>query len=339
MHKDASFQSVAHWLAHRDWTDAGLRLAVAVAIVAGAFLLSRLMRAGFDKLRDRFSTSAPVIYIVEQLGGYLVLLAGFLIGISTLGVDLGSLAIFGGAIGVGLGLGLQGVVKEFVSGLVLIFDPMIQVGDFIELGDGVRGEVVEMGPRATRLRTNDDLNVVIPNSSLMQTQVTNWTYNAASRRLHVPFAVALESDIAKVRDVVLAAATALPFTLSSNDVRKNQVWLTGFSSGKLDFDLVVWPMLESSRHPRTMHAAYTWAIYESLREAGLRPANPNMDVHVLGPSGPTSGRDDPPRRRSRAKVSSSGTNDAATAVFDDVDRDRQQRSQDQRSRQRTIGGS
>jgi small-conductance mechanosensitive channel len=288
------------------------------------FLFSRLMRIGFDKLRQRFVANAPVIYIVEQLGIYLVLVVGLLVAVSTLGVDLGSLAVFGGAIGVGLGLGLQGIVKEFVSGLVLIFDPTIQVGDFIEVEDGIRGEVVEIGPRATRLRTNDDLNIIIPNSSLIQTRVTNWTYNAASRRIHVPFSVASESDTAQVRDVVLAAATALPFTLPNDDVHKNQVWLTGFSGDKLDFDLVVWPTLGSSRHPRTMHAAYTWAIYESLRAADIRAADPRMDVRLSGSADLGASHDKaPPRKR----LEQPAPNDAANAMFEDADRNRRQRDE------------
>jgi small-conductance mechanosensitive channel len=333
MSKEAPLKSVEHWFAHRDWSDAGVHVASAIAIVAGAFLLSRLMRVGFDKLRDRFAASAPVIYIVEQLGIYLVLVVGVLVGISTLGVDLGSLTVFGGAVGVGLGLGLQGVVKEFVSGLVLIFDPTIQVGDFIEVEDGIRGEVVEIGPRATRLRTNDDLNIVIPNSTLIQTRVTNWTYNAASRRIHVPFSVASESDIAQVRDVVLAAATALPFTLPGDDVRKNQVWLTGFSGDKLDFDLVVWPTLESSRHPRTMHAAYTWAIYEGLSAADIQAADPRMDVRLSGIADLGAGETKAPSRRrgvagrGRKRADLPAPNDAANAMFEDADRNRRQRDE------------
>ncbi|QTC92748.1 mechanosensitive ion channel family protein [Brevundimonas goettingensis] len=332
MDKPSPFDAVGNWLSARDWTDAGLHLAAALAILVGAFLLSKLMRVALDRLRGRLTVSAPAIYMVEQIGGYLILLVGALIAVSTLGVDLASLAIFGGAVGVGLGLGLQGIVKEFVSGLVLIFDPAIQVGDYIEVDDSVRGEIVEIGPRATRLRTNDDLNVVIPNSSLIQNRVTNWTYNTTSRRMHVPFSVAEESDIARVRDVVLAAATALPFTLANDDVHKNQVWLTDFSGGKLDFDLVVWPAPESSRHPRAMHAAYTWAIYRSLVEAGIRAADPRMDIRLTESetSKAVTARPHPSSRPTE--------NDAASAVYDDADRSRRLRESEPRKRDRPAAG-
>jgi small-conductance mechanosensitive channel len=162
---------------------------------------------------------APLIYIVERLTGYGVVLAGLFVGLSTLGVNLTSLTIFACAVGVGVGLDLQGIVREFVSGLFVIFDTLVNVGDFVELEDGVRGEVVEVGPRATRLRTNDGLSVVIPNSKLIESRVLNWTHRGDTRRIHVPFAVAYGVDKARVRDAVLAAARGLPFTLADTPTR------------------------------------------------------------------------------------------------------------------------
>jgi small-conductance mechanosensitive channel len=309
------------------WKGVVRRIPVALTFIAIAILLDRVLRFSFDHLRTRFVAGAPMLYIVERLGGYLIITIGVLAAITTLGVNLSSLAIFGGAVGVGVGLGLQGVVKEFVSGVVLIFDPNVQVGDFVEVEGGVRGEIVEIGPRATRLRTNDDLDVMIPNSGLMQTRVTNWTLNATSRRMHVPFAVAEESDPVQVRKIALAAAQALPFTLPDIEGRRTQVWLTGFSGAGLEFDLVVWPAADSARHPRTMHAAYTWAIYGALRAAGIDNANDQLDVslrNLFGREGdaapqalgvPTASR--APRRR---RTTASRANDAADAVVADVAR-------------------
>ncbi len=319
------------WVASTTSVELGQRGLKAIAIFAGAFVLARLLKLGLDRLRRRSKLGGSIIYIVEQIGGYLILLVGLLAAVATLGVDLTSLTIFGGALGVGVGLGLQGVVKEFVSGLVLIFDPDIRVGDYVEIEDGVRGEVVEIGARATRLRTNDDLNVVIPNSALIQNRVTNWTYNEGSRRIHVPFSVAEGSDVALVREVVLEAACALPFTRPDDHFRKTQVWLTGFRGAGLDFDLVVWPRLESSRHPRTMHAAYTWAIYEALLKAGVDNACERIEVSLQSLAGDEgeavlralqSGKRSTRRRPART---ASAPNDAAQAMFDDASRDRQSR--------------
>lgn len=314
-------------------------LGVALAIIAVAYVLARLFRGVVEKVRRKTAVVSPQLYVIEQLGAYAIIVAGLLVGVSTLGLNLSSLSLFGGAVGVGVGLGLQGVVREFVSGIVLIFDRALQIGDFVELPDGVRGEIVEIGPRATRLRTNDDLNVVIPNSKFIQSQVVNWTYNNTSRRMHVPFTVDIESDVALVRDVVIAAAKALPFTLPDDDLHKTQVWLTSFAGQGLCFDLVVWPAPASTKHPRTMHAAYTWAVYEGLRKAGVTGANRQMDVHLrslfgreeeqaaqllgLAPAAkPAPGQTD----------SAPPPNDALRAMFDDASRHEQNRERDEGGR-------
>ncbi len=212
MSKASPLEAAREWLGSGALVAFSGRVLAAIAIVGATYLLVQVMQLGLERLRRRAKIGSPLIYIVEKVVGYALLVAGLIAGLATLGVDLNSFTVFAGAIGVGAGLGLQGVVKEFVSGLVLIFDPAIQVGDFIELESGLRGEVVEVGPRATRLRTNDDLNVVIPNSKFMQSQVINWTYNDQTGRIHVAFSVAEETDKALVRDVVMAAAHALPFT-------------------------------------------------------------------------------------------------------------------------------
>jgi small-conductance mechanosensitive channel len=117
---------------------------------------------------------------------------------------------------------------------------------------------------------------------------------------------------------------------------RTQVWLTGFAGGKLDFDLVVWPTLESSRHPRTMHAAYIWAIYESLRAAGVQLADPRMDIHLIRSPEAVANLDKAlsHARRSQADASAAAPNDAANAVYDDADRNRQQRAEEPRKRER-----
>lgn len=327
------FDLVRGWLSLIDWGALLKNIIVAALIFGGAFLLAQLLRGVFDRLRGRFKVGAPAIYVVEQLATYLILVVGFVAGVSALGVNLGSLTIFGGAVGVGLGLGLQGIVKEFVSGIVLIFDPAIQVGDFIEL-EGVRGEVAEIGARATRLRTNDALNVVIPNSEIIQSRVVNWTYNEVSRRIHVPFSVAAQADPGLVRDVVLAAARALPFT-RHDESHQTQVWLTSFSGAGLDFDLVVWPTSESARHPRSMHAAYTWAVYNALRAAGLGTANPQMDVRIQSiPGADGQAADASDDRTAESGPVGHAPNDAMIAVFEEASRGRANREQDQKRERR-----
>ena len=113
-----------------------------------------------------------------------------------MGLNLSSFAVFAGAVGVGIGLGLQGVAKEFVSGIVLLFDRTLNVGDFIEIptSPAVRGVVWEIDARATHIRTNDNLDVFVPNSRFIEERFANWTLKGDTRRIHVPFTVAYGVD-------------------------------------------------------------------------------------------------------------------------------------------------
>ncbi|MDQ0465928.1 small-conductance mechanosensitive channel [Caulobacter ginsengisoli] len=251
-----------------------------LVIVAAAFLAARIAGRVFKRLRERSPLAAPSIYIVEKLATYGLIIVGLIMGFSAIGLDLSSLALFAGALGVGLGFGLQGVVKELISGLVLLFDRLVRIGDYLELQTGERGVVAEIGPRATRLRNNDDLDVLVPNSKLIESPVINWTLQNGTRRLHVPFRVAYGVNKEAVRDAVLKAAHDVPFTLDDTPVRRTQVWLVGFGDSALQFELVVWPTLEAVKRPNAANAAYTWAIEDALRAGGFEIPVPQRDLHL-----------------------------------------------------------
>ncbi|MBV9571183.1 MAG: mechanosensitive ion channel [Alphaproteobacteria bacterium] len=261
-------------------TLAGLLLAIAIIIVS--FVASRLAVRLIARLRLSQSEGSAALYILEKLTGYGIAIIGVLFALSSMGLNLSSFAVFAGAVGVGVGLGLQGVVKEFVSGIVLLFGRELKVGDFIELptSPGIRGLVWEIGARATRIRTNDSLDVFVPNSRFIEERFTNWTLKANTRRIHIPFQVACRADKAKVRDAVLAAAKALPFTLPDHGNRHTQVWMTSFGESALNFELVVWPTLDAVKRPAAMQAAYTWAIDDALRGAGIEVPYPQRDLHI-----------------------------------------------------------
>jgi small-conductance mechanosensitive channel len=171
-------------------------------------------------------------------------------------------------------------VKEFVSGIVLLFDNIVNVGDYVELGDGVRGTVYEIGARATHIRNNDNVDIFVPNSRLIEERFTNWTLQGETRRIHIPFSVAYGVDKAKVRDVVLEAARKIDFTLEETPAHRTQVWLTSFGDSALNFDLVVWPRLDAAKRPQAMQAAYTWAIDDALRAANIEIPFPQRDLRI-----------------------------------------------------------
>ena len=250
---------------------------ILVATAAASWLVTRFLR----RLRARAERSAQALYVLERLAGYGIIVVGVMAALSAAGVNLSSLAVFAGALGIGVGLGLQGVVKEFVSGLFLIFDRMVSVGDYIEIEDiDIRGAIMEIGPRATRVRTNDNVNVLVPNSRLIEQPVTNWTLKGDTRRIHIPFTVAYGSDRGRMRDAVLACARASSFTLPETDARKSQVWLVAFGERGLEFELLVWPTREAVKRPAAMHAAYTWLIADALDGAGIETPFPQADLRL-----------------------------------------------------------
>lgn len=301
-------------------------LVSSAVLIVSALILSWAVTRALERIRERTAQrTTAALYLLQKLAGYGIIVAGVMMGLSAAGLNLSSLAVFAGAIGIGVGLGLQGVVKEFVSGLFLIFDRMVSIGDYVELEDGARGSVVEIGPRATRIRTNDNINVLVPNSHLIEKPVTNWTLKGDTRRIHIPFSVAYGADRACVRDAVLKAARESPFTLPETDLRKSQVWLVGFGESGLDFELLVWPTKDAVKRPAAMHAAYTWAIADALDAAGIEIPFPQTDLRIrsiLGREGDealeTLGLRAPKPRREAESVEATpapAVNDAAEDVM------------------------
>ena len=260
-----------------------------LAILTVAWLASKLVSRALRRLRERSNRSAGALHVLEKLASYGLIVVGVFWALSVAGLNLSSLAVFAGALGIGVGLGLQGVVKEFVSGLFLIFDRMVSVGDYVEIGgamtgtvraEGMRGVITEIGPRAVRIRTNDNVNVLVPNSRLIEQPVVNWTLKGDTRRIHIPFAVAYGADRGRVREAVLAAARASPFTSPESEDRKCQVWLVGFGERGLEFELLVWPTREAVKRPSAMHAAYTWLIAEALDGADIETPVAQTDLRL-----------------------------------------------------------
>lgn len=255
-------------------------LAGAAFVVLMFIVASMLIGTALKRVRMRTEPGNATLYIAEKVLGYGLVLIGLIAGLSTLGLDLTSIAVFAGGIGIGLGLGLQGIIKEFVSGLTLVFDRAVQIGDYVEMHDGTRGVVQEIGPRATRVRNNDNVYLLIPNSKLIENTMINWTRRGETRRIHVPFQVAIGADKERVRECVLAAARDVPFTLPDTDSHRTQVWLVGYGDSALKFELIVWPTLEAVKRPKAMNAAYTWAIDDALRGAGIEIPYPQRDIRL-----------------------------------------------------------
>lgn len=281
-----SWQTVWGWLS-RPLFEIGnipvttLGLVRVVLIIIIAWWLSKLARSGLSRLaRYRPNVSQASLYTLNRLLHYVVLTVGFLIGLSSIGIDLSKFALFASALGVGVGFGLQNLVSNFVAGLMLLFEKSLKVGDFIELESGISGEVREINIRSTLITTNDNIDIVVPNSVFVNGHVMNWTMRDVFRRIHVPFGVAYGSDKDLVRKAGLEAASTVRHTLEGDEKRKPQVWLTSFGDSSLDFELIVWLTSEAVKRPGAVQADYLWAIETALRKYGIEIPFPQRDLHV-----------------------------------------------------------
>jgi small-conductance mechanosensitive channel len=202
-----------------------------------------------------------------------------LVGLNFIGVNLTSIALVGGVVGVGIGFGLQNIVNNFVSGIIILFERTLKVSDFVDLQSGVRGQVREIGLRYTRVTTNDDVDVIVPNSEFINGRVTNWTFENRVRRMRIPFGVAYGSNKEDVKTAGLRAALRVEGTVLEKG-REPEVWLVGFGDNSLNFELVVWVGPTLISRPGRTEAAYLWAIEDELRAQRIEVPFPQRDLHV-----------------------------------------------------------
>lgn len=244
-----------------------------------AFWLQRVFNRMGNKRGD---DKLPAYYLAGRLTYYAIILFGFLYGLTAVGIDFTNFALVAGALAIGLGFGLQSIVNNFVSGLILLFERSIKVGDFIELydqknGKVLWGEVKEINVRATIISDNDNVDIVIPNSEFINTKMLNWTLKEPQRRMRYPFRVAYGTDKELVREAVLEQAEALPHTLKGIPGRNPAVWLVDFKDYYYEFELVVWLTARAVKRPNGIRAAYMWAIDTALRENNIEIPIPQRE--------------------------------------------------------------
>lgn len=253
----------------------------AVLTLLVVLVISRLVRRALDRYgQQHLRTDAATLYTVSRIVHYLLLAIGIVIALELIGLSVGKFTVFAGALGIGLGFGLQAIFNNFVSGLILLFDKSLKIGDFVELEEGTRGTVQAIDIRATRITTNDNIDILVPNSEFVSGRVTNWTHRSTERRLRVPFSVAYGVDKELVKKAALEAASKVGFTQSMKGPRAPQVWLVGFGDSAVDFILAVWLTEEAARRNAAIQAAYLWELDTALKAHGIEIPFPQRDLHL-----------------------------------------------------------
>jgi len=253
-----------------------------IMIILGvAFLLSRTIRYAMRRVsRGEQAGTQASLYTVSRLAHYTIVIVAMLIALSSIGLDFSSLAIVAGALGVGIGFGLQSIVSNFVSGLIILFEHSLRVGDYIELDTGLTGTVKAINVRSTLIRTNDNIDIVVPNSEFVTTRLTNWTLGEHFLRVRIPFGVAYGSDKDLVKKAALEAAANVTYTLKHMRGRDPDVWLVEFGDSSLNFLLLVWVNRQGAERPTRTRAAYLWELETKFREYGIEIPFPQRDLNL-----------------------------------------------------------
>ncbi len=230
--------------------------------------------------KSKLSTSTQTL--IGNIGYYFIIFLSVVISLNSIGLNLSSLAVVAGALSVGIGFGLQNIVSNFISGIILMFEKSVNVGDYVELENGVRGTVSEIRLRSTVVTTNEHIDVIVPNSNFIQNTVTNLTLNDEILRLRIPFGVAYGTDVQLVKDTVLKEVLedeSLPHK-KDDPLKLPRLWMTMMNASSVDFELVVWVEGDDTRKRRTMTSIYLIKIYETLNKHNITIPFPQMDLHV-----------------------------------------------------------
>jgi small-conductance mechanosensitive channel len=252
-------------------------LLTSAGILYGSFLISRILqKLLMDEVLVRRRVERGVRVSIGRLVHYVLIFAGFSLALLILGFEFTKLTILLSALGVGIGFGLQSIVNNFISGLILLFERPVRVGDIIELG-GKWAEIKRIGLRATTVRSFDQADIIIPNADLVTNQVTNWTLSNRQVRIIIPVGVAYGSDVPLVMETLMACAK------TNSKVAQTyapQVLFLGFGESSLDFELRVWILDADDR--LVARSELHQEIDRSFRKAGIVIAFPQRDVHLDG---------------------------------------------------------
>jgi small-conductance mechanosensitive channel len=250
-------------------------LAVIFWVVAVLLLNWLLRRFVVQRLLKRTRFDPSLQYAINKIAGYVFVIVGFFIALQVNNVNLSSLAVIAGAVGVGIGFGLQNIINNFVSGLIILAERPITIGDRVEVGNVV-GQVTRINLRSTVVVTNDNISIIVPNSDFISTAVTNWSHGDPRVRMRLPVGVAYGTDTEKLKRLLLEVAKEHPKVLTDPPPT---VFFLGFGDSSLDFELGVWTA-EMTYKPRGFRSDLFFAIEKKLRENEIEIPFPQRDLHL-----------------------------------------------------------
>jgi len=265
-------------LAHLGATPVTLEalLKLVILLLLLFYLSGKLRSLIVDRLLSRTRMEVGARQAVGSIIRYLVVVIGLAVILQTAGIDLTALNVLAGAVGIGLGFGLQNIVNNFISGLIILFERPIKVGDRIVVGE-VEGDVTHIGGRSTTVVTNDNISIIVPNSKFITEDVVNWSHNDRKVRFKIPVTVAYGTDIELVERLLLQVALDCPDVLQDPPPGTR---LMAFGDYGLHYELRVWSTTLIHRKG-VLISKLNRAIYTTFREQGIEIPYPRRDVAIL----------------------------------------------------------
>ena len=286
MNSSATFSSIWDFLQKPIFTVSGQGISVVsffyfIIVIILSIVLSRLFVRFLKKnVYSQTEIERGAQYTLSRLIRYVTVTIGFLIALQMIGFDLSVLAVFGGLFGVGIGFGLQNIFSNFASGIILMLERPIQVGDIVEL-DGILGKVEEIRFRVAVVNTFDNESIIVPNSELISEKVTNWSYGGdTTLRLRIPIGVDYGTDIETVENILLEIAEGEEKVISDPEP---QVFFKEHADSSLNFELRVW--IPDPRDRIVVKDNIRRRIDKKLNEAGIGIPFPQTDVHFYPQNG------------------------------------------------------
>lgn len=252
-----------------------LLLCITFGIFLLFFLTARLNNLLVKHILVKYTSEVGVRQAIGGIVRYVLLFLGLLIILQTAGIDLSTLTVLAGALGIGIGFGLQHITNNFVSGIIILFERPIKVGDRIEVGN-THGKVTNISARATTIITNDNLSIIVPNSEFMQSRVINWSHSDYKVRFRIPVSVAYGSDIDKVTELLLEAGREDSHVLKDPPPT---IRLKEFGDNGIHFELLVWTTSYMHRRGK-FFSDLNIGIIKKFNQHGIQIPFPQRDVYI-----------------------------------------------------------
>ncbi|MEL7001683.1 MAG: mechanosensitive ion channel domain-containing protein [Bacteroidota bacterium] len=248
---------------------------IVFAIVILTYLSNKFSKLFAKTILQKYPNNAATIQSIATISRYLVLAVGAVVIIQTAGIDLSTLSILAGALGVGIGFGLQNITNNFISGIIILFEQPIKIGDRIEVGE-IKGNVVKISARSTNILTNDNISVIVPNSEFISSTVINWSHNDRNISFRFPVGVSYKEDPELVKKLLLEVASENQGVLKKP---APDVLFEEFGDSSLNFFLRVWTTDFIDR-PNILKSQLYFAIFKKFKDNNIEIPFPQRDINL-----------------------------------------------------------